>query len=138
MLEMLKAYDTQETKDEELLSTAEHYCNWLMEKEDSPSDMMTLNHLQIEKRKRTLNEEEILYLQKLRNPDHDLMTRCAANLLLGKNESAQDCFDEMDEELQELFIAYPICSFGNLELKMPIDDELEGTTHADAWMDRKR
>ena len=132
MLEMLKAYDTQETKDEELLSTAEHYCNWLMEKEDSPSDMMTLNHLQIEKRKRTLNEEEILYLQKLRNPDHDLMTRCAANLLLGKNESAQDCFDEMDEELQELFIAYPICSFGNLELKKPIDDELEGTTHADA------
>lgn len=132
MLEMLKAYDAQTTKDEELLSTAEHYCKWLMENEESPSEMMTLNHLQIEKRKRTLNEEEILYLQKLRKSDHDLMTRCAANLLLGKNESAQDCFDEMDEGLQELFIAYPICSFGNLELKKPIGDGLEEQANADA------
>ena len=36
------------------------------------------------------------------------------NMLLGKQESAQDCYDEMDEKEKDRFISFPICHFGNL------------------------
>ena len=115
MLEMLKAYDEQEPKDEALLETAEAYCNWLIEKADTSIDIMVLNHLQIIRRRRDFDEEEISQLKDLRKKSDDLSIKCGANILLGKMESAQDCFDEMDHKERKSFIEYPICHFGRLE-----------------------
>lgn len=117
MLEMLKAYDAQTQKDSELLSTAEQYCDWLIESAGCRTDMMTLNRLQIIRRKREFLSDEISCLQTLRKSNQDAGIRCAANLLLGKNDVAQDCFDELDDEIKKIFIEYPICHFGNLSLQ---------------------
>lgn len=112
MLEMLKAYDEQEKKDEELYRTIEHYCNWLMTYTKGSTDIMTLNWLQIIKRKRDFKDDEVQLLQDLRKGGHDWPVRCGANILLGKMESAQDCFDEMGEKEKKDFLKYPICFFG--------------------------
>lgn len=112
MLEMLKAYDEQDKKDEDLYQTAEWYCEWLIENAKEAADIMTLNRLQIIKRKRELEDDEAQLLHGLRKGDHDLPVRCGANILLGRMESAQDCFDEMDEKGKEAFLEYPICHFG--------------------------
>ena len=114
MLEMLGAYDEMKEKDSDLLSTAEVYCDWLIENSEQPNDMMLLNRLQIIKRKRDFEQAEISQLQELRKEPKELSVRCAANLLLGKQESAQDCYDEMDEKEKDRFISFPICHFGNL------------------------
>ena len=114
MLEMLSAYDELKEKDSDLLSTAEVYCDWLTENSEQPNDMMLLNRLQIIRRKRDFDQTEISQLQELRKESNDLSVRCAANLLLGKQEVAQDCFDEMNEQEKDRFISFPICHFGNL------------------------
>ena len=114
MLEMLKAYDEQKTKDEELLKTAEAYCDWLIDNAENSADIMALNHLQIIRRRRDLEETEISQLNELRKTSTDPSVKCGANILLGRMESAQDCFDEMGEKEKERFIDYPICHFGKL------------------------
>ena len=114
MLEMLSAYDEQKEKNDDLLLTAEAYCDWLIDNSDQPNDMMLLNRLQIIKRKRDFKQAEISQLQELRKESKELSVRCAANLLLGKQETAQDCFDEMDEDEKDRFISFPICHFGDL------------------------
>lgn len=119
MLEMLKAYDDQGQKDERLLNLAEKYCLWLISLPDGNTEQSTLNRLQINKRRRDLRPEEEIQLQELRKAGHDIAVRCGANLLLGKNESAQDCFDEMPDDTQKQFIEYPICTFGNLQYERP-------------------
>lgn len=114
MLEMLKAYDEQTQKDHELLATAERYCDWLTENSEGFEESMTLNRLQIIKRQRDFTQDEISTLLELRKSNHSFAIRCGANLLLGKAESSQDCFDEMEPEEKAQFITFPICHFGNL------------------------
>ncbi len=75
---------------------------------------MTLNRLQIIKRQRDFTQDEISTLLELRKSNHSFAIRCGANLLLGKAESSQDCFDEMEPEEKAQFITFPICHFGNL------------------------
>ena len=117
ILEMLSAYDEKQEKDEELLETAEKYSDWLIENSEKPGDMMLLNRLQIIKRKRDFEQKEIAELQDMRKVNKELFVRCAANLLLGKLEYAQDCFDEMDLHEKERFMGFPICHFGNLSFE---------------------
>lgn len=117
MLEMLKAYDEQIIKDNRLLDLAEEYCSWLIALPDGNTEQLMLNRLQIKKRKGELTSEELSVLQEFRKGGHDITVRCGANLLLGKNESAQDCFDEMSPEEQKAFIEFPICKFGNLRFE---------------------
>lgn len=112
MLEMLKAYDEQSKKDDELLQTAEKYCEWLIKAAGETNEIMILNRLQIIKRKREFEAGEIDILNGLRKNSTMLPVKCGANILLGRMESAQDCFDEMTPIEQKAFIEYPICHFG--------------------------
>ena len=112
MLEMLKAYDEQDKKNSALMDTIERYCEWLFDNTDNSNGIMTLNRLQIIRRKRELDEEEISELQDLRKATPDMAIKCGANILLGNMEAAQECFDEMDESVKAVFIEYPICHFG--------------------------
>lgn len=124
MLEMLKAYDEQKTKDDDLLETAEAYCDWLTENAENSADIMVLNRLQIIRRRRELGVDEILQLNELRKNSDDLSVKCGANILLGRMESAQDCFDEMEYKEKGRFIEYPICHFGKLKY-----NKMEETTN---------
>lgn len=112
MLEMLKAYDEQKNKENELLQTAEKYCEWLMKVTGETNEIMILNQLQIIKRKREFEAGEIDILNDLRKNSPMLPIKCGANILLGRMESAQDCFDEMTTIEKKSFIEYPICHFG--------------------------
>lgn len=114
MLEMLKAYDEQEEKKQELLHAAEKYCDWLIDNEEGTNDNMILNKLQIVRRSRELSDSEMGILSELSNSNKELAVKCGANLLLGKNEEAQRCFDKMDQQDQDAFIQYPICNLGHL------------------------
>ena len=114
MLEMLKAYDEQEEKKTELLNVAELYCNWLLDKEYGVNNNMLLNRLQIVRRSRDFNDEEIGMLSELINDSNELAIRCGANILLGRNEEAQKIFDKMSQQDQNIFKEYPICNLGQL------------------------
>ena len=118
MLEMLKAYDEQSEKNDELLNTIDRYCEWLIDNTDNSNGIATLNRLQIIKRKRELDKEEVSELQDLRKTASDLSVKCGANILLGKMEAAQECFDEMDENVKAVFIEYPICHFGKPDYRL--------------------
>ena len=112
MLEMLKAYDEQKNKNEELLETAEKYCDWLTENSKDSSDIMTLNRLQIIRRRRQLNDSETLQLNEIRKKSAINSIKCGASILLGKMEIAQKFFEKMSENEKEAFLDYPICYFG--------------------------
>lgn len=117
MQEMLNAYDEQDKKDEELFETAERYCEWLIENDKEETDIMTLNRLQVIRRKREFGSNEVQILQELGKENHDFPVRCGANILLGEMESAQECFDKMDDKDKDEFIESPICHFGKPNYK---------------------
>lgn len=109
MLELLSAYDSSDPQNGKLLDTAEIYCNWLCENWNE--DFMVINRLQINKRRRMLDANEIETLQKLTQVNYPASIRCGANILLDRPESAQECFNEMGADEQKDFRGYPICYF---------------------------
>lgn len=116
LLEMLKAYDEQSEKSMELFHLAEKTCIWIEESGLEDNSYMTLNKMQIVKRRRKLNVSEMLKLGQIIEADATADIRCGAYLLLDDNDSAQKCFNEMSTEQQKEFLKYPICHFGNLEV----------------------
>ena len=116
LLEMLKAYDDRPEKTAELLQLIEKTYKWIEQSNlEKSSDIMTLNRLQIAKRKRKLDISEMLELGELIKADAPANIRCGAYLLLDDNESAQKNFNEMLPKQQKEFLTFPICHFGNLE-----------------------
>ena len=81
---------------------------------EEPNNNMLLNQLQIVRRIRLYNTLEIEELEKLCKSDKELAVRCGANILLGNDVEAQECFDKMSLEEQAFFIEYPICNMGNI------------------------
>ena len=73
-----------------------------------------LNHLQIIKRRRCLDEEETSQLYELMKTNEKLSVKCGACSLLEKMELAQHYFDKMGEKEKEDFMNYPICNLGKL------------------------
>lgn len=117
-LRMLKGYDMQIVKDPRLLELAENTCQWIENHNCSAdADNMLLNKLQIVKRKRKLDTDEIIMLADLAKADKHAAVRCGAYLLLDDNEKAQKCFNELNKQFQEEFLSYPICIFGKLDTK---------------------
>ena len=113
MLIILHAYDEQTTKEPKLLDLAEIICDWLaLDETESNISILKLNHLQIQKRRRTLTIQEKIELGKLTGETEPVTIRCGAFILLDAIEEAQKCFDELTEEEQNSFIQYPICHFG--------------------------
>ena len=120
MLEMLKAYDLKQPKDEELLNLAEFYSDWLIANGDN-NDFQRINHYQIIRRRRELTIDEVVELAELRGEAHDLNVRCAAHILLNEHEEAQECFSKLGEDAKEQFMDYPINHFGNIVYKKDED-----------------
>ena len=116
LLRMLKGYDLQENKDDRLLELADKTCQWIAATDSSvDTDNMLLNRMQIVKRRRKLNIDEIIMLADLAKIDKHASIRCGAYLLLDDNSKAQSCFNELEGWRQKEFLTYPICFFGQLE-----------------------
>lgn len=116
LLEMIAAYDKK--LNDRAFNATKELALWL--KEDAPNDELELeirllNLLQVTKRERELNEEEVGSLYRIvesGNNREDILVGCY--LLLNQQQAAELHFAKMDEILQEQFKQYPIYRFGKI------------------------
>lgn len=112
LLEMLMAFD--ENKADKLLKTSKDLAEWIY-KADTwilPSDLKLINYLQVVRRERELNKEEIkkLYLIIEDNSSQEDF-KVGAYLLMDNFTAAEIHFEKMDVEEQKKFRKYPIFNF---------------------------
>lgn len=109
LLELIKVYD--KTKNKEILPIAKDFAEWIMTStdEEMPFQIKTLNLLQVIKRMRALNVEEIKELYKiLEDKNASFSVLMGAHILLDQQIPAKMLFDKMDTEEQNEFVKYPI------------------------------
>lgn len=110
-LDIITGYDKQEKKDDALLALADRIYDIL---EKNPvgidKDFVSLNKLQIIKRRREITTDEIVQLALLKEESKPLATRCGAYILLDEFEKAKECLNAMKSKDKEEFIKYPIYS----------------------------
>ncbi len=75
------------------------------------AQMIFLNELQITKRKRHLNKEEINKLDKFLTETNQTQNIVGAYLLKGDIANAKVNFEKLDDNIKEIFKAYPIYKF---------------------------
>ena len=112
LLELIKAYDLSENT--EFLNVADSFADWIMTatEEEIPFAIKYLNKLQITKRHRDLNHNEIQELYSIieaPNTPEDVLVGCY--LLLDQQIPAQNHFNKLTEEQQTEFKKYPIYHF---------------------------
>lgn len=121
LLELLSAYDKAVgTRKEKLLEVCDGFSKWLLEASDEELDyqIRTLNRLQIIKRRRNLNADEVVTLcQMVECKDKREDCVVGAYLLLGQQQAAEIHFSNMTEEEQNNFKEYPIYRFWKTEEK---------------------
>ena len=115
LLRLLISYDVADERDKSiLLETATDFAEWLMEspETDLPYNIRTINRLQVIRRQRDFEIDEIKELCEIaENQDSQEEIIIAANLLLGNQKSAEMHFMNLKKEEQEEFMKYPICRF---------------------------
>lgn len=110
MLEMLKAYDTNNNVD--FLDTAKQINNWQREQVNGISDeVLILNELQIVARERPLKHLEKISLYKILEESSDPFYQAGAYLLLDEQEEATRIINQFDEDSAKQFSEYPIYKF---------------------------
>lgn len=107
ILEMIKAYDADESK-KELLAGAKELCAWMEEKK--PDDIIhRINYLQCCKRERELTNEEIDELSEIVvNKEADNVLLAGIHILLGSKNMAKKYMEMLNEEQIKEFKKYPI------------------------------
>lgn len=112
MLNMISAYD--ENGNAKLLKVAKSFAEWILseDKDVLPYEIKLLNLLQIVRRERELNINEVKQLCAI---TENSLTRedikVGAYLLLGNQMAAKIHFDILDKDMQEAFKKYPIFAF---------------------------
>lgn len=115
LLNLLIAFDKSGGKRTEILKTAHEFAAWTLHEaneDDLPSQVKTLNYLQVIKREREFNISELTELYSL--------TECSTTkedtlvgtyLLLGQQQAAEIHFDKLTPKIQNDFKSYPIYHF---------------------------
>lgn len=114
LLDLLLAYDNATCRKETILKTAKELSEWILQesKDIIAYEIKTINHLQIVKRERELNQDEVALLINItENPQYDSMYKTAAYLLLNNQHAAQVHFNKLQHDQQELFKTFPIYNF---------------------------
>lgn len=112
MLNMISAYDVN--KNAKLLKVAKSFAEWILndDKDVLPYEIKLLNLLQIVRRERELNIEEVKQLCTItENSLTGEDIKVGAYLLLDNQMAAQIHFDILDKDIQEAFKKYPIFAF---------------------------
>ena len=111
-LDLLSAYDLSGNKD--FLKTAKDFIDWILtsNEEELSDDIKTLNNLQLIKRERQLNADEIKLLYAItEDPNSSEMVLVGAYLLLDQQVPAELHFDKLTEQEKCEFKEYPIYHF---------------------------
>lgn len=112
LLDLINVYD--KTGNKEFLNTAKDFAEWISTSTDDemPYHIKTLNLLQVIKRTRKLNEEEIKTLYKIAaEKDVQDSTMVGVYLLLDQQVPAEMFFAKMAPNEQTEFMKYPIYYF---------------------------
>ena len=114
LLDLLSAYD--QTKKIELLNTAKDFSEWILTstEEEMPYNIKMLNHLQIIKRLRPLNEAEKQTIFKIvANDQCSCSALVGSYILLEQYVSAKIHYDKMSIDEQNEFKKFPIYNLWN-------------------------
>lgn len=113
MLFMLSAYDEGNSKNEELLKSAEEMALWLKESDNNlPMSLKTINYYQVIKRKRELNEKEKEDLYQITEDSNiEIFYKVGAYLLLDQMFAAERHFKKLTDIEQKDFLSFPISIF---------------------------
>lgn len=109
-LELLKYYDSRETKDCDILDTVKDILSYVSETHPHRTDDVSiqLNLLQTEKRRRKLNDLENRYLLSLKSKNKDIQVKIGASILLESYTEAELFYESLDPEQREQFSECPI------------------------------
>lgn len=105
-LELLKLYD--QNKNAEILDICLELLSFVGKDPDIPKEIITINCLQTEKRRRALTAEEKKYLFTLKKSEGNISYQFAASILLESFQEADLIYEQMSEEERKLFDGYPI------------------------------
>ena len=114
LLHVLNAYDSMFEKNQEMLISALEIAEWIKVWDDS--DISLLNYYQAVKRSRDLTKTEKHEITQILEKDKDKVDIVVdivvgACLLLGYQDLAEQYFDQLDSDQQEVFKEYPIYHF---------------------------
>ena len=105
-LELLKLYD--QNKNAEILDICLELLSFVGKDPDIPKEIITINCLQTEKRRRALTAEEKKYLFTLKKSEGNISYQFAASILLESFQEADLIYEQMSEEERKPFDGYPI------------------------------
>ncbi len=105
-LELLKLYDQNKSTD--VLDICLNLLYFVEQHHDIPEEVIIVNRLQIEKRRRALSAEEKEYLFMLKRPSIVLPYQLAASILLESFQEAELIYEQMSEDERKLFDRFPI------------------------------
>jgi len=108
VLEMLKAYDEQKNKNDQLLKTALEILEWLLKYSEIDSAILTLNKLQIIRRMRALSINELQDIYNIKSNTRDEAILTGASILLESFIEAKLYYDNLPEDRRKEFDNYPI------------------------------
>lgn len=108
ILELLKFYDSEGPKKSMVLDVANNLLDYLSEHNKEKQDLYKINRLQIIKRQRPLNAEEMQCLVSLKESGISPQFQLAANILLGSFQEANLIYDKLPKLEQQKFDEYPI------------------------------
>lgn len=111
ILELISAYDIKKTNkgasDSGLLKLAFDLLSWLETNNYSEIDVLRLNKLQVIRRHRTFNQNEIKELYAILDSGNDSV-KCGASILLDHKDQARFYLEKLDQQEREKFMQYPI------------------------------
>lgn len=110
ILELLKYYDSKETKNPNILVIVEQLLDFLQKNEKGNKELYQINYLQTAKRQRPLTKEEIQRLMSLKTVGIPLQFQLAACILLDSFYEAQILYEQLNAQERKEFDGYPICN----------------------------
>ena len=106
VLELLQLYDSVENI--KLLEISIQLLNFVQKYNSIPAEIIELNRIQIEKRRRELTQTEKCYLLSLKAPETVSQYQLAASILLESFQEADLIYSQMSEQDQKIFDSFPI------------------------------
>ena len=112
-VEMLKAYDSMEIKNPTMLKSCKELAKWLMdnEKEENFKEIHQIDLLQVTKRERPLNEQELEIVYNMLDSQSDNLFKFICYVLLDDLNSAKRYYKQLDSETQNNLNNYPLYYF---------------------------
>lgn len=106
VLELLRLFD--KNRNEQIFGVVFQLLDYLQKNESSQAELYQINRLQAEKRRRSLQKDEIQYLMSLKKDGIPQQYQLAANILLESFQEARMIYDALPDSKRKAFDLYPI------------------------------